>query len=122
MKVETGSFTANSTNVGIILEDDTMLVKSVEFYVSLDSTSSAEFSHGTFDGTNKNCVSTLVTSTKRSSKRTSDFAITHYREVAGVVTRIIAGNVTDLSEAGMIYLTFTQYNATPTIYYTAYGE
>jgi len=121
MKVEVGSFTVNSTNVLIDLNDYTMNVRGISFQVTPSTTSSAESSTGFSDGTRNRSKSILVDSTKRESYRSTTYAIMHYRNVSGTSTRKLAGYVTSFSQ-GEFGMTFDNYDATLTVDFIVYGD
>lgn len=91
MKTEVGSFTPNSSVCIVGLNDPTINIKALFLQISPNSTSVAEGSSGFTDGVATRSKSSLVTSSKRESKRSTTYAITHYQDVGGVTTRKIAG-------------------------------
>jgi len=122
MKVEVGSFTANSSTVVILLDDSAMNVKGVCFQVTPSTTSSAEASTGFGDGVKSRSKSILVDGTKHESYRSSTYSVMHYRNVSGTSTRKLAGYISSLANTGEIDLTFDTYDGTLTVDYIAYGD
>lgn len=120
MKVETGTLTVNSTNVAIILADDTLQVQHVSFLVVHATSTNQGASSGTSDGTNNHAHSVLKYTTE-ANYPSDDYSITHYKRVSTSNVRKLAGIVTDLSEAGMIYMEFDTYDPTLTVRYVATG-
>lgn len=121
MKVESKPFTVNSTNVAIILDDDTLQVQDVSFMVVHAATSNQGASAGTSDGTNNSTQSVLKYGSTEVPFQTNTYSITHYKRVGSSNVRKLAGVVTDLSEPGMIYMTFDNYDPTLTVRYVATG-
>lgn len=124
MKVETGTFSVNSSSATILLEDDTINIKGIFFQIGADSTTVAEESSGFTDGTRNRAKSTLVTSSKRESKRSTTYCITHYRDVSGTTTRKIAGKIAagGLSTPGEFAMTFDNYDVNIPIDFTVVGD
>ncbi len=124
MKIATKSFTPNSTNVTVLLDDDTLVVKGLFLQISPDSTTRGESSTGFTDGTNARSKSLLITSSKRESKRSTTYAITNYQDVSGTTTRKIAGKPAAgaFGTAGEFSLTFDDYDGITPIDYTVIGE
>lgn len=113
MKIEVGSFTPNSSTVIVGLNDAALNVKGVYLQIAPNSTTTAEESTGFTDGANSRSKSSLVVGTKKESKRSTTYAITHYQDVSGVTTRKIAGKpaVGAFSTPGEFTLTFDNYAA-----------
>lgn len=122
MKTEVGTLTADNSDVTVILEDDTLNIRGICFEVSPNSTSVGEASTGFSDGTRNRSKSLLVTSTKRESKRSSTYAITHYKDVSGTTTRKIAGYITYISTPGEFTLHFDNYDTAYPIDYFVLGD
>lgn len=122
MKTESGFFTPNSTNAAIILDDDTLVVDRVYFMVTHATSTNAGASTGFSDETNHQTRSVLNYGSGEVPFDSSTYSITHYKRVSSSNVLKIAGTVTDLSEAGMIYLTFAQYDASLTIHFIAEGH
>lgn len=113
MKVEVNSFTPNSNNVTIFLDDDTIQIKGIIFLNDKNSSSYIYDSIGFSDGTRNRAKSVLGQSSKRDTKRSTSRAITHYEDVSGVTTLVQEGYVTDISTPGEFEMSFPNYNATP---------
>lgn len=124
MKVEVGSFTVNSSTMTGCLDDYTINIKSIHFQISPNSVNSAEESTGFSDSVKNRAKSTLVSSAKKESKRTTSYAITHYKDVSGTTTRVIAGKVDvgGFATTGEFTMTFDDYDPSYTIDFIAYGE
>lgn len=106
-KVEVGSFNVFTSPMTVILDDDTINVKAIHFQVCPTGTT-GEASTGFTDGVKHRAKSLLVTSTKRESKRSVTYGITHYKDVGGVTTLKLAGKPTagGLGVAGEFELEF----------------
>lgn len=120
--METDTFTVNSQNVALILNNENFLVNRVFFQVVHSTSNSAGASTGFSDGISKQSRSSLSHSGATTSFDSTSFAITHYKRVGSSNVRKIAGNTTDLSEPGMIYMTFTNYDPSLTIRYFAFED
>lgn len=121
MKVESKPFTVNSTNVAIILDDDTLQVQHVSFLVVHATSTNQGASAGTSDGLNNHSRSTLKYGSTEAPYTSNTYSITHYKRVSTSNVRKLAGVVTDLSEPGMIYMEFDNYDPTLTVIYVATG-
>lgn len=121
MKIEVNSFTPNSNNVTVYLEDETMVVKGIIFLNDKNSTSTIFDSMGFSDGIRNRAKSALALSSKRDTKRSTSNAITHYEDVSGTTTLVQDGYVTSFSTAGEFSMYFDHYNAT-TVDYIAFGD
>lgn len=124
MKAEVGSFTVVSSPMTVLLDDDTINIKAIHFSVSSTDNTQAEASTGFTDGTRHRSKSTLVNSTKRVSRRSTTYAITHYKDVSGTVTRKIAGKptATGLATAGEFELEFDNFDVNQSIDYLVVGD
>lgn len=118
MKTESKSFTPNSSTVVVSLDDPTINVKALFLQVAINSTTSAEESTGFTDGVNARSKSSLVAGSKKESKRSTTYAITHYQDVSGTVTRKIAGKPAAgaFGTTGEFTLTFDNYASIPIDY------
>lgn len=123
MKTETGSFSVNTSSITVLLNDDTINIKSIFFQVGKDSTTSAEESSGFTDGVSHRSRSTLISGSLKESKRSTAYSIIHYRDVSGVSTRKIAGKVVTggLSTAGEFEMSFDSYDVNTPIDYMVIG-
>jgi hypothetical protein len=122
MKVESGQFTVNSNNVGVILNDDTIVVDRIYLSVTHATTTSAGASTGFSNGTNHNARSILNYGSGEIPFTTDDYSITHYKRIGGANVLKQAGVVTDLTEAGMVYMYFDNFDAQLTVYFTVEGH
>jgi len=121
MKVERGSFTVNSSNVGILLNDDTINVTDIWFQVVHASSGTSGASSGFSDGTDEEAQSVLAYDSTSVTNSSSSYAITHYKRVSGSNVLKLAGNVTDLSTPGEIYMSFSTYDPSLTVKFLAKG-
>lgn len=124
MKVEVGSFTVVSSPTTVLLDDDTINIKGIFFQTSPDSTSQGEASTGFTDGLRHRAKSILVNGAKRESKRSTSYAITHYKDVSGTTTRKIAGKptATGLQTAGEFEMQFDNFDSNQSIDFMVYGD
>lgn len=121
MKTEVGTCTADISDITVILDDDTINIRGIFFQIS-PTTSTGEASTGFSDGTKNRAKSLLVTNTKRESKRTTSYAITHYKDVSGTTERKIAGYLTDISTPGEFSMHFDSLDATIPIDFMVVGD
>ncbi len=124
MKVEAGTFSANSSSVTALLNDDTLNIKGILFQISPDTTVTSEASTGFSDGMTNRSKSLLVTSTKRESHRSTTYSVLHYKDISGTSTRKIAGKLATggLTTAGEFTMDFTNYDASIPIDFMVYGD
>lgn len=122
MKIETGTFSASSNSVVILLEDEDMVVRGVTFIVGYDGASSTGGMLGFTDGV-RNRSNQSVTSTI--SKRSTTYCVQYYKNVSGSASRKLEGRASydGLSpEPGQIALWFDYYDPSISIDFMAIGE
>lgn len=119
MKVEVGSFTPASSSVTVILDDDTLVIKGLEFKISKTG-SNVNFSSGFTDGTTNKAEFTLY-DTVKASGRTSSYCIYHKADVSGTATVKLAAIPTSL-DTGEFTLNFANYDNSYTVDFMAFGE
>lgn len=124
IKVETGTFSINTSSATILLSDDTLNIKGIYFQISTNSTTTAEESTGFTDGARNRAKSTLVSSSLKESKRSNVYCITHYKDVSGTATRKVAAKIPSggLSTPGEFVIDSDNYDATISIDYMVVGD
>lgn len=128
MQICQGSFTATSGD-NVVQMPSSFTPLFMEFEIGPQASGSETVmirSSGWQDFTNNRlaAISTYVSGTLRGTKDTTAASITHYKDVGGVLTKIIDGSVTARTPTG--YFTFTStpgfVDANYKIRYKAFGE
>jgi invasion protein IalB len=125
MKVFVGSTTVVTTgDKTLTLPDGTFQVKSVQFQVGSNNSAAAEHSTGFSDGENHRAETTIKDGSIEASKRSTNYAVTHYKVINGDLTLTLAGKVSTngFSTAGQLGLTFDTCELTQSVDFIIYGE
>lgn len=120
---EVGSFTRGATGSATILLNNSFIPSIIEFDISARfGTNEVDVrrSSGWTDGTRKRTMSIYASSTLRGTRETNSYAITHYVDVSGTLTKKISGNVTAMG-LGQFDVNFDTVDSNYTIAFKAWS-
>lgn len=124
MKVFAGSTTVVTTgNKLLVIPDSSFVPKAIHLQIGIDS-NIAETSTGFSDGVTHRASSVYANSSIRRSRRSTDYAITHYRIVGSDFTKTLSGKVKSdgFDTPGIIGLEFDTCLETTSVDFIVYGE
>lgn len=125
MNVEQGSFTKSSTGTETIVMDGSFTPSYFEFSIS-SRTGTNETHVINSDGwqdignSRKYAKSVFDDGTVRGTRETTSYAITHYKNVSGTLTKVISGYVSSVT-AGEFVVNFDTVDSAYTIRFKAFA-
>lgn len=122
MKIEVGSSTVNGTgNHTVVLNDDTIDIKSLEVWLGKSSAVDSNFALGMTDGARQRCVSTFNDGTVKNTATSTTKILIHYRNSSGL-DLYVEGSATDIATTGEFTINFSVLDTSTQFFYRVIGE